>query len=233
MDFVGASAVWRTKTNGGLAGDEGWLVRNLGKFNCLGNRVLIMTVNSKRVPAGSGETCRLVGVVGQRDRAVDGDVVVIPKNDQLIELQVTCQRQGFLADAFHEAAVTNDRIGVVVNEAVAELCIQNAFGKRHAHSIGNALSKWTSCGFDASGMTVFRMTCGACAELAEILDFIKGDVFVAREEEQRIKKHRAVTCRKHETVAIRPMRILRVVRQETGVKSRCYVGCTHRQAWVA
>ncbi len=189
MDLVRAGLVWRTETNGGLARDERWLFRNLGQFDSLGNRILIMAVNSKRIPAGSGETCRLVGVIGKGNGTVDGDVVVIPEDDELVKLQMARKRDGFLADAFHQATVTGNHIGVMVNKAVAELCVQDALGQRHADSIGNALTKGTGGGLDACGMTIFRVTCGARAQLTEILDFVDGDIFVAREEEQRIKKH--------------------------------------------
>jgi hypothetical protein len=146
---------------------------------------------------------------------------------------VTGKRDCFLADAFHEAAVTGDHIGIVVDEAVTELRIEDAFGKRHADCIGNALAERAGRRFDTGGVAIFGMPCRARTELTEVLDLVDGDVFVARKIEQRIEQHRAVACGKHETVAIRPMRVLRVVREETGVKRRRYIGCAHRQAGMA
>ncbi len=233
MHLVGASLVWCAEADGRLAGDERRLVGNLGQFDCLGNRILIVTINSHGVPAGSGKTGWLIGIVGKRDRAVDRDVVVIPEHDQLVQLQMTGKRDGFLADAFHEAAVTGNHIGVMVDEAVAELCIEDTFGKCHADGIGDALSERAGRRLDTGGVTIFRMACGARTELTEILDLVDGDVFVARKIEQRIEQHRAVACGEHETVAIRPVRVLRVVREKTGIKRRRYIGCTHRQAGMA
>ncbi len=59
----------------------------------------------KRVPAGRLEARDLVGGIGQRHRAVDRDVVVVPEDDQLVELQMAGKRDRLLADAFHQAAV--------------------------------------------------------------------------------------------------------------------------------
>ena len=86
-----------------------------------GDRLRIMAVDQAGVPAGRLEAGDLVGGVGQRHGAVDGDVVVVPEDDQLVELEVAGERDRFLADAFHQAAVAGQHIGVVVDEVVAEL----------------------------------------------------------------------------------------------------------------
>jgi hypothetical protein len=48
------------------------------------------------------------------------EIVVVPDDDQLVELEMAGQRDGFLADAFHQAAVAGEHIGVVVDQPVAE-----------------------------------------------------------------------------------------------------------------
>ncbi|MNV66264.1 hypothetical protein D3C71_1590090 [compost metagenome] len=174
----------------------------------------------------------LVGRVGDRDRAVDRDVVVVPEDDQLVELEVAGKRDGFLADAFHEAAVTGEHIGVVLHQVLAELVAQLTFGDCHADGVGDALAERTGGRLDAGGVAVFRVAGGAGAELAEILDLLDGDVFVARQIEQRIKQHRAMAGRQHEPVAVRPGGILGVEAEEAREEDCRYVSRTHGQAGV-
>ena len=120
----------------------------------------IVAVDGNRVPARGLETHVLVGRIRDRDRAVDRDVVVVPEDDQLVELQVAGKRDGFLADAFHEAAVADDRIGVVILQVGTEFVSQLAFGNRHADGIGNALAERAGGGLDAGGMAIFRVAGG-------------------------------------------------------------------------
>src|SRR3712207_6992113 len=46
----------------------------------------------ERPPARGLEALRLVDGVGERQRAVDGDAVVVPQHDQLVEPQVPGER---------------------------------------------------------------------------------------------------------------------------------------------
>ena len=90
-------------------------------------------------------------------RAVDGDVVVVPQHDQVVELEMAGQRDRFVADAFHQIAVAGDDIGLVVDQIVAEAGIEDALGQRHAHGIGDALAQGAGGGLDAGQMAIFGM----------------------------------------------------------------------------
>jgi len=204
VNLVCAGLVWSTETNGRLAGNHGWLVRVLSHFNGTGNRFGIMTINSNRVPARGAETCVLVCGIRDRDRAIDRDVVVIPENNELVQLQMASKRNRFLRNAFHQAAVTCDDIGVVVLEVGPEFGREFLFGNRHAHGIGNALTEWTGRGFNACGMAIFRMASGFRTNLAEILDLVDCHVRIAGEMQDRVEKHRAMTSRQNKPVAIWP-----------------------------
>ena len=162
------------------------------------------------------EAGNLVGRIRQRDSAVDGDVVVVPEQHQLVELEVTGERDGLMADAFHQAAVAAEHIGEVVLQIAAELFFQLALGNRHADGIGNTLAERAGGGFDAGGMAVFRMAGRLGAELAELLDVLDGHILVARQIEQRVEQHRAVAGRQDETIAVCPERRLRIEFQVTG-----------------
>ena len=232
VDLVRAGLVRGAEADGRLAGDQGRLVGLVGFLDGGGDGVRIVAVDGDGVPLAGAEAGVLVGRVGNGDRAVDRDVVVVPEDDQLVELQVAGERDRFLADAFHEAAVTDEGIGVVLDEVGAELVAQLALGDRHADGIGDALAERTRGRLDAGGVAIFRVAGGAGAELAEILDLVDRDVLVARQVEQRVEEHRAVAGRQDEAVAVRPGRRLRVEGQEAGEKNRCDVCCAHGQAGV-
>jgi hypothetical protein len=82
-------------------------------------------------------------------------------------------------------------------------------------------------------MAVFRMAGGLGAELAELLDVFHRHVLVTGEEQQRIKEHGTVAGRQHETVAVRPERVLRIEFQKAGKEDGRDIGSAHRQAGMA
>ena len=122
---------------------------------------------------------------------------------------------------------------MVIDELVAVMGIHDAFGKCHAHGIGQALAERARCGFDAGGVAIFGMTGRARAELAEILDLVDGDVFVTREVKHRIEQHRAMSGRKDKAIAVGPMRRLRIVLEKTGMKNGRNISCAHGKAGMA
>ena len=65
------------------------------------------------------------------------------------------ERDRLLADAFHQAAVAYKHIGVVVDQIVAELGIEDALGERHTHRIGETLAERAGGRLDAGGVAVF------------------------------------------------------------------------------
>ena len=78
-----------------------------------------MTIDSLYVPVGRRKTCELIVGLGHIGRAVDADAVVVPEHSQLVEAEVTCQRNCLVADAFHQAAVTRDDPGTMIDEFVS------------------------------------------------------------------------------------------------------------------
>ena len=192
-----------------------------------------MAVDIDRVPVAGLEAGDLVRRIGKRNRAVDGDRVVVPEQHELVELQVAGKRNRLLADAFHQAAVAAQRVGVVVHQLVAEFIGELAFGDRHAERVGNALAERTGGGLDAGGVAVFGMAGGLGAELAEILDILDRHVLVAEEIEQRVEQHRTMAGREHEAVAVRPVRVLGIKAHEAGEQHRGDIGRAHRQAGMA
>ena len=125
------------------------------------------------------------------------------------------------------------RVGVVVDERIAELRVHDALGERHADGVGDALAERAGRRLDALGKAVFRVAGGLGAELAEVLDLLDRHVRIAGQIEQRIEQHRAVAGRQHEAVAVRPFRVLRIVFQVFREQHGRDVGAAHRQAGMA
>ncbi len=79
------------------------------------------------------------------------------------------ERDRLVADAFHQAAVAGDDVGVVVDDVVAEPRIQQALGERHADRVGEALAERARRRLDAGRVPVLGMARRLGAELAEVL----------------------------------------------------------------
>jgi hypothetical protein len=71
-----------TQRDMGLAGDHGGAGRGLGLRQRAVDILGVVAVAFEHVPARGREARHLVGAVGERDLAVDGDPVVVPQHDQ-------------------------------------------------------------------------------------------------------------------------------------------------------
>ncbi len=233
----GAGAVGRALADGRLADDEGGFVGTLlGLLDGGGHSLHVVAIDrAHHVPAVGGETAS--GVVHEpgRHRAVDADAVVVVQRDELVQLPGTGQGGGLVADAFHQAAVAQEGVGAVVNDRVAvavELGGQQLLGQRHAHGIGDALAQRAGGGLHARGHVDLGVAGGQAVQLAEALQLGHAEL-VAGEVQQRVDQHRAVAVAEHETVAVGPVRVGRVVLEVTVPQRLGHVGHAHGGAGVA
>ena len=137
-----------------------------------------------------------------------------------------------MRDAFHEAAVADERVGVVVDELEAravELLREQALGERHADRVREPLPERAGGRLDARRHAVLRVSRRHRAELAEALQLLDRQV-VAGEVQQRVEQHRAVAVREHEAVAVGPLRVGRVVAQVPVPERDRDLGHAHRHA---
>ena len=174
------------------------------------------------------------GRVGEppADRTVDGDAVVVVNGDQLAEAEGAGERAHLVRDAFHEAAVADEHIGVVVHHVVPgaiEMRGQRALRNCHADRIGETLSERPGSGFDPGGVAALRMSRGHRMQLPEVLDLVNRQG-VSTEMQQGVLQHRAVSIGQNESIPIRPSRIRGVVAQEAVPQNLRYVGHTHWHA---
>ena len=82
------------------------------------------------------------------------------------------QRNCFVAEAFHQAAVASDHIRMVIDKIVTETRIQQTFGQRHADRRCNALPQGSGGGLDAGRVAVFGMARGFRSPLPEGFEFV-------------------------------------------------------------
>ena len=146
---------------------------------------------------------------------------------------MTGERDRFLAQALHEAAVADNAIGAMVDDRIAMAAVEEPLGKRHADRIAESLGKRAGGGFDAGRMAMFRVARSPRVKLAEVLDLLELHLRIAGEIEQRVEQHRAVAGREHEAVAVRPIGMGRVELQEAREQHGGHVGHAHRHAGVA
>ncbi len=216
VGFFLALLVRRAEADDGLAADQRWtvaLARGLdGHLDLVG----VMAVDvADHLPAIGFEATR--GVIGEPavHFAVDGDAVVVVEGDQLVQAKGPGQRADFVADAFHHAAVTEEHVGVVVDDVVAgtvELPRHDLLRHGETDSVGKALTERTGGGLDAGGVAELRVARGLAVQLAEVLQVIDGQV-VTGKVQQRVDQHRAVAVGQHEAVAVGPLRVGRAVLQ--------------------
>ncbi len=139
--------------------------------------------------------------------AVDGDRIVVPQHDQIVELEMAGQRDRFVADAFLQIAVAGDHIDLVIDQILAEAGIEMALPPApcppHWRCPGPSGPVVVSMpgAWPYSGWPAVRLP-----TLAETLQLIDRHVRIAGEIEQRIEQHRAMAGRQHETVAVGPVR---------------------------
>ena len=225
----------QAKADRRLAGDHRRLVGILRRVNGVEDRLGIVPVDVERVPARRLEAGDLVDIVGDRTVPVDGDPVVVPEDDQLVELEMAGDADRFLAHAFHQVAVGGDDVGVVIDDA-RKARGHHALGDRHADRGRNPLPQRAGRRLDARRAPIFRMPGRPRSDLPELLEVFDAQSLGAADAgqiEQAVEQHAAVAARQDEPVAIGPMGIGRVEFEHVAPENRRDVGHAHRQAGVA
>jgi hypothetical protein len=233
VDVVATLLVGRALADHRAARDQrGAIIGHRG-----GNRPLdigeIVAVAIFGVPAAGAIAGQHVFAGRQRGVAIDGDLVVVPQHDHAAQAQRAGQAHGFVVDAFHQAAIARDHPGAVIDQVIAELRIEVAFGHGHAHGHGKALAQRAGGAFHARQQEVFRVAGARAAKLTEIADVVHRRLLVARQVEQRVEQHRTVARREHEAIAIGPLGRGGIELQKARPQHRGNIGHAHRHARVA
>ena len=194
-----------------LIGD---LLRRFDRFLDAGD--VLAALNHLDMPA-----VRLVarrGVLSERDVGVvlDGDLVVIPEDDQVAQLLGPGQRARLAGDALFHVPVGGDHIDVVIEGAGAGRSVgveQAALEtSRHCHSDrrGQSLAEGAGGDLDAPGMSELRMPGGLGVPGAQRLDV--GQLQTETPEVQlNVEGEAAVAAGQDEPVAPQPFGVAGVV----------------------
>ena len=194
------------------ADERGALRLSLRRRQCGTYLVGIHAVDLLHVPADSAEASRNVLRERQADGAGQRDLVLVVEIDQLAQPEMTGERGGLGGDPFHQVAVGDDAVDVVVDDIeprAVEGRGQEPLGDGHANAIGEALPQGTSGDIDPRGMQALRMTGRLGAKLAEVLQLVERQI-IASDVQQAVEQGRTVAGGENEAVAIRPFRFLRI-----------------------
>ena len=84
------------------------------------HRIDVVTIHiTDHVPAIGFKTFGCVVDEPRSHLAVDADAVVVVQRNQFVQLPRASQSAGLVADAFHQAAIAEENIGVVVYHCMA------------------------------------------------------------------------------------------------------------------
>ena len=148
------------------------------------NRCKIVPIlNRLRVPAVRFETQGSIFREGDVGRSGKRDVVVIVEADQFAKLQMTGERRGFRRHAFHQIAVADQRISVMIDDLVAgtiEARREMVFRDRHANGISESLAERAGGRFHARRQSALGMPGRQAAPLAKLFDLFQRQI-IARE----------------------------------------------------
>ena len=201
-------------------------------MNCL---AVVAVDVADHVPAVRFEAFGRVISEPSLDMPIDGDAVVIVQRNEFAETERSSQRARLMRNAFHHAAVAEERVGVVRYELDAgpvELPRQQLLRDRHADGVGDALPERSGRGLHAGRDAILRVPGGCRMQLAEAPELRQRQV-IAAQVQQCVQQHRAVAVRDHEAVPVRPLRIRRVVPQVTPPQHLRDFGHAHRHAGMA
>ena len=140
-----------------------------------------MTINGDGVPANGRETCSVIFRLGEVSHFVQGHIVGIVDDDQVVQTIVTSVRSSFERNTFLQATITAQSNHVVIKDGVTGGVVfgSGQFGSSsHTNSVTNTGTKRTSGSFDDGGVVFrgrdFRVTRCHGVVTTEVFDLFKG-----------------------------------------------------------
>ncbi len=138
----------------------------------------LASLDPGHVPAETLEPLAHVLAKSKVSVAFDRDVIVVVEPAQVVELEVAGERSRFAGDAFHQVAITAQRIDVVVKQLVIRCVVvlgQPLLGHCHADGIADAGAERTGRGLDTGGFVKLGVTGTDTADLTKVLDCFERD----------------------------------------------------------
>ena len=227
-DFRNASA------NEGLGNDDFGLavVVLFGGIEGCKEGVHVMAVDGHRVPAQSLVECLRVLVLRDLGHRVEGHIVAVINEDQIVQAVVRGEGHGLTCHPFLKAAVAGDDNDVIVKNVMVGgvvLCRCHLAAQREAHGIAHTLPERTSGALDTHRFKRLRVAGRVAAQLAEVFDLFQRQV-VAAQMQPGIDEHRTMACAENQTVAIEPFRGGRITVESVAEQHRTDFRHAQRQA---
>ncbi len=232
-----ALLVRRPPADHGTAADQrGPVVLEAGDPRRVAYGLRVVPVDRRQyLPAIGFEAGRRVIAEPPLDLAIDGNAVVVIEHDELAQAQGAGEGGHLVRDTLHQAAVTREGIGVVIDDRVfgpVEPGGKGTLSDSHAHGVRQALTEGAGRGLDPWRIAILGMARRSAVQLTEVLQFLDRQV-VAGEVQQGIDEHRSVPVRQHEAIAVNPGRVARIVREEVVPQDLGDIGHPHRRPGMA
>ena len=215
--------------------DRGALRVAAGATNGTIDLVMVMTIDLDHTPVIALEPLLHVVAVREVRGTLDRDAVAVVKQDELGQPKMSGEREGFVADPFHQVAIPADRVRVMVQQfhvRGVESRGKHPLRECHAHGITASLAERAGRCFHAGRVTGFRVSGGLAVPLPEGLQLGQGKI-VAGKMKKAVQKHGPVTRGENETVPIRPLRAGGTMNKVFQEQYRRNVGHPHGHAGMA
>mmetsp|Transcript_24619 Transcript_24619/g.38027 ORF Transcript_24619/g.38027 Transcript_24619/m.38027 type:complete len:530 (+) Transcript_24619:759-2348(+) len=223
---IGTLSLLHSFTNNGVALDELGLavIAGLGGGDGGLHGLQIMSVDLVRLPSVGLVTLDDVLALGVLGHLVQGHLVAIVQNDQVIELFVCGKGCGFRADSLLEASISSQHEDVVVEDLVVGSVVHGGGhlgGGGMSHGVGYSSSQGTGGALDSGGGMLavgeLGVSGGLGMVLTELLELVNAEV-ESSEVEPGVKEHGSVSGGEDEAVAVDPGGVLGVVGHLASVK---------------
>ena len=177
------------------------------------------------------------GVFALREQGhrVEGDIVRVVNEDEVVQLEVTGQRAGFARHTFLQATVAGEAHDLVIENTMLrriEARFGHFAGNSQTNRIGHTLPERPRRCLYSRRLAEFRMSGRYAAELAKVFHLFEGN-FEAREVQPAVEEHAAVTRRENKTIAVQPARLFGIVAESRSEKDRPDFGAAQRQTKMA
>ena len=142
-----------------------------------------------------------------------GNLIVIIQVNQLAQAHRTRQGSRFRSHPFHQVAVGNQSVGVVIDNRKVRLVVfscQHTFCQSHACPHGKPVAQRTGRYVYPGSDAIFRMARGLAPPLPKVFKVIYGN-FVAGQMQHSVQQRRTVARGQHEPVPVEPFGICRIV----------------------
>lgn len=126
-----------------------------------------------------------------------GLTVVVVDGDEVAELEMARKGRSLRGDTLHQATVTEEDIGVVVDELEAVLVVTSSkvgLGDGETNPVGDTLTEGTSGDLNTIGNTSLGVAWGDAVELTEVLQVIDGDLVAQKVEESVLEGAARINC---------------------------------------